>query len=243
MNIWIVLGGVAMPLGFFALSAELFGAWSTRARAGIAISLAIVVAGAGMLANANALPDDTELTALAILLLIPAILVAAAARCIRAILRWRRRRASPAMQRESSASAPPRESARTFVPTGDEDLSDFVDPLYDAPGANGPRKRRKRPTDDPAKVMVNFEGEELLLLLHYRDVAGDATERHVTVRRLRGKRVEGSDKIEWKSVYCWCHMRQNVRSFLFSRIQAAADPHTGEVILDLPAWLLAQHAA
>lgn len=69
--------------------------------------------------------------------------------------------------------------------------------------------------------------------LIYKDMQGLRTRRTVNVR---GFGTNGGDVFSGK-----CLMRNAYRTFLYSRVEQSIDPETGEIIDDLPKWLLEAH--
>lgn len=76
----------------------------------------------------------------------------------------------------------------------------------------------------------NLDGIELRI--YFVDRNGVATERNIsTLNYVHDQETHGG------SVYAFCHLRQANRPFAFSRIKRAVDLRTGEVIVDLGAYL------
>lgn len=71
--------------------------------------------------------------------------------------------------------------------------------------------------------------------LDYQDSNGLKTSRRITTESYQYTATEGM-------IYAHCQLRNSGRNFVFSRIQRAIDPSTGEVIDDLRAWLDAHYA-
>lgn len=89
----------------------------------------------------------------------------------------------------------------------------------------------KRPRGRPRKTVPELPGD---VLLRYRDVQGEVTERRITPRAamLDGDEVTGFDGI--------CHLRRQQRSFRFDRVISMSDASTGEVVDDTRAWIAAR---
>jgi hypothetical protein len=86
---------------------------------------------------------------------------------------------------------------------------------------------REQPDNEPApSIAVHAD-----VILHYRDSHGQISDRLVTVQHIDG--ATGT-------LHGYCHMRHMPRAFRLDRVVTAADPETGEVIADLPAWLAAR---
>ncbi len=76
------------------------------------------------------------------------------------------------------------------------------------------------------------------VLLSYLDSHGAATSRHVTLHELHGHE-DAAGHTTWEHVRGYCHLRRQARTFRLSRVRSAAEPSDGEIIEDLPRWLLA----
>lgn len=74
------------------------------------------------------------------------------------------------------------------------------------------------------------------VLLNYRDGTDRVTERLITVRQLMGT-LHRDRTLTLDQMVAFCHLRRNGRTFLFCRVVRAADPKTGELIQDFPAWM------
>lgn len=73
------------------------------------------------------------------------------------------------------------------------------------------------------------------ILIRYADSRGEHSERRVTIREVLCTEQEG--RVSALSVEGFCHVKKARRSFIVARMESIADPTTGEVITDLPAFL------
>lgn len=106
------------------------------------------------------------------------------------------------------------------------------------------RSRAKTPPPDagaPAPFAIEFRGAEARLWMRYQAADNEVTERIVRPQRLIGTRQ--GDIATFERLHGVCELRHTSRDFLLARIQAAADPATGEVIENIVAWLMARRAA
>jgi predicted DNA-binding transcriptional regulator YafY len=67
------------------------------------------------------------------------------------------------------------------------------------------------------------------LYIRYVDASGVPSERRISIHDVT---AHGDDF----ALRAWCHERQDMRTFLISRVEEAVDPHTGEIIDDLYDW-------
>lgn len=68
------------------------------------------------------------------------------------------------------------------------------------------------------------------LFIRYVDANGAPSERRISIH---GLKENSSGEF---TIRAWCHERQDMRSFLISRVEEAVDPETGEIIDDLFDW-------
>lgn len=79
----------------------------------------------------------------------------------------------------------------------------------------------------------NPKPSDLLVHLVYKDSQGLRTRRTVNVDAF-GTPEDGAFSAK-------CLMRNAYRTFIYKRVEQAIDPETGEIINDLPSWLLKSH--
>lgn len=79
---------------------------------------------------------------------------------------------------------------------------------------------------------------EIELEIDYRDRNGQDT-----TRRIRLKRFACNDSLSDAALMAHCYLRGGFRSFRASRVQRCVDAETGEVIRDLPQYLLDAYAS
>jgi hypothetical protein len=70
------------------------------------------------------------------------------------------------------------------------------------------------------------------LLISYVDFEGNATEREITPKVMAGPAKNRPDR-----VMAYCHHRKAPREFVLSRIKAACDAGTGEVIPNIKSFI------
>jgi hypothetical protein len=96
--------------------------------------------------------------------------------------------------------------------------------------------RASVPSAAGAKSAVLAKGLAINVLLDYRDAAGIETKRAVTINQVLGTHHRDAS-LTLDHFLAFCHTRKAERSFRFERIISAADPATGEVMREFPAWL------
>ena len=76
----------------------------------------------------------------------------------------------------------------------------------------------------------------IILEIEYVDRNGVKSERQIRVRR-----VSFNSDVSNAGIYAYCYARQAGRTFIASRISRCVDVRTGEVIADIPAFLLTEY--
>lgn len=102
-----------------------------------------------------------------------------------------------------------------------------------------PRSKRKPSPIFTGKGPYLAQGVAVDVHIGYRDLGGEETERLITVQQLMGK-LHRDKTLTLDMVLAYCHLRQDSRTFSFSGIRHAADPDTGEILGDFPAWIAAR---
>jgi hypothetical protein len=94
----------------------------------------------------------------------------------------------------------------------------------------GPKKTKIRTNRGP----VLADGICLTFEIDYTDAAGCYTSRQVDIQSITGS-LHRDGTITLYGFSGYCHLRKDVRNFLFSRVRSAGDPETGEIIEDFQA--------
>jgi uncharacterized tellurite resistance protein B-like protein len=123
--------------------------------------------------------------------------------------------------REAEADSADEVQQRAALPAG-------VEPKFEPNRPLPPGMQAVLPPADPednhyAEGQIYGKAVGRTVIIDYCDAAGNETRRQVTVKQVIG---EG----ESAEIFCWCHHRRALRTFLFARIQAMYRADTGEVI-------------
>jgi hypothetical protein len=109
------------------------------------------------------------------------------------------------------------------------------------PERSSPAEYADRQDSDAWESLYEFAPErrlEIELEIDYRDRNGQDT-----TRRIRLKRFACNDSLSDAALMAHCYLRGGFRSFRASNVQRCVDTETGEIIRDLPQYLLDTYAS